>query len=254
MSIITPTNEPRILDADDERVKRTVVENFPKRKPSRPLDITLMTFCILPAIALMTLIAGCNVLVFRSVRRAFFRQERVGLHGKVFTLIKFRTMYDGTRSDGTPLTDQERVTRFGRFLRNTHLDELPQLWNILAGDMSFLGPRPEMISAHIWATGLIPEFPMRLQVRPGITGLAQITQGYTTMEEERYRRKLKIDLRYVETRSFALDCRILVGTAIWMVRGRGWQWNVLAPSVPTVSLDVQDQPKAESQEEFKRAA
>jgi len=171
-------------------------------------------------------IALANWIQFRSARRILFRQERVGLDGRVFWILKFRTMRECRSSSfdswGRGL-DRLRVTAFGRFLRNTHLDELPQLWNILCGEMDFIGPRPEMVEIHAWACEHVPAFAERTAVLPGVTGLAQVIQGYASRDDEQYRRKLALDRRYIERRSFRLDLEILARTALWMARGRGWQ-------------------------------
>jgi lipopolysaccharide/colanic/teichoic acid biosynthesis glycosyltransferase len=179
----------------------------------------LVTLALVPpALCLALPIALANLLVQRSARRVFFAQPRVGWRGRVFTLYTFRNLLD------RPGDDHERVTRFGRFLRNTHLDELPQLWNVLAGDMNLIGPRPEMLATERWAARHCPDFCERLALRPGLTGLAQITQGYTDGRDARaYRAKLELNRRYLRLLSFGLDCSILLGTALWMLRGRGWR-------------------------------
>jgi lipopolysaccharide/colanic/teichoic acid biosynthesis glycosyltransferase len=120
--------------------------------------------------------------------------------------------------------DAARVTRFGRFLRNTHLDELPQLWNVLRGDMSLIGPRPEMLATERWAAERCPGFVERLCLKPGLTGFAQITQGYTDQgDAAAYRAKLALNRRYRDELSFTTDCAILVRTVAWMLRARGWR-------------------------------
>jgi lipopolysaccharide/colanic/teichoic acid biosynthesis glycosyltransferase len=119
------------------------------------------------------------------LRRVLFAQTRVGWRGRLFVLYKFRTMVDG------PGDDRARVTRFGRLLRNTHLDELPQLWNVLRGEMCLVGPRPEMLATERWAAERCPEFVERLVLPPGSPGCAQITQGYTDEgDEAAYREKV----------------------------------------------------------------
>ena len=171
-----------------------------------------------PAFLLAVPIALLNACVQGSLRRVFFAQPRVGRRGRVFTLYKFRTLLDGAGDD------ERRVTRFGRLLRNTHLDELPQLWNVLVGDMSLIGPRPEMLATERWAARHCPEFCQRLVLRPGLTGLAQVTQGYTEGGDERaYRAKLALNRRYRRRLGWRLDCAILARTALWMLRGRGWR-------------------------------
>ncbi|MCP5021403.1 MAG: sugar transferase [bacterium] len=179
----------------------------------------------MPALAIAFPVAMANLLRFRSLRKVFFKQERVGRGGRFFVLWKFRTLADKIDAQGNQLTDQERTNQLGRFLRNTHLDELPQMFNVLCGDMGFIGPRPEMVSIHLWACRRIPGFASRLVIRPGITGLAQVTQGYTCQEVEGYERKLDLDHDYILSRSLLFDLRILAMTGIWMLRGKGWRWK-----------------------------
>jgi len=197
------------------------------RKGHRWLDWLLLVLLLPLAMPLMVLIAVGNALVFRDPRRVFFSQPRVGWRGQPFTMLKFRTMDEapcamGSWSNGI---DHLRVTRFGRFLRNTHLDELPQLFNILKGDMSFIGPRPEMMEVEQWAVEHIPGFGERLATRPGVTGLAQITQGYTGRDLDAYAEKLLINRVYMRDMSLALDLSIVLRTFVWMVRGKGWSWS-----------------------------
>jgi lipopolysaccharide/colanic/teichoic acid biosynthesis glycosyltransferase len=136
----------------------------------------------------------------------------------VFVLWKFRTMRDGQGDDVA------RVTRLGRFLRNTHLDELPQLWNVLRGDMCLIGPRPEMLATERWAAEHCPGFSERLCLKPGLTGYAQISQGYTDSGDvAAYNAKRALNQRYLDELSFATDAAILVRTVAWMLRARGWR-------------------------------
>ena len=130
-----------------------------------------------------------------------FKQERPGLHEKIFTLKKFRTMTDERDEEGNLLPDAQRLTKFGKFLRSTSLDELPELWNIFCGDMSLIGPRPLLIS-------YLPYYTQREQlrhtVRPGLTGLAQIS-GRNLLEWDK---RLEKDAEYVENLSLRLDIKI----------------------------------------------
>jgi len=198
----------------------------------RPLlRLGLLALCLPVAIALALPIALWNAWEFGGVRRILFRQRRVGLRGEVFWILKFRTMHgdDGDCDAWRPREDGARVTRFGHLLRRTHLDELPQLLNILRGEMDFVGPRPEMLAIDEWACARIPRFRARNAVRPGVTGLAQVTQGYAMREEGAYRRKLELDLRALARPGLALDLEILARTLLWMVRARGWSASGLAP-------------------------
>lgn len=191
----------------------------------RPLlRLTLLGVCLPVALVLALPIALVNALHFGGPRGVLFRQQRVGRHGCIFWILKFRTMRgsDGERDTWRAGDDHARVTRFGCFLRNTHLDELPQLVNILRGEMDFIGPRPEMVAIDEWARTRIPRFHERYAVRPGLTGLAQVTQGYAPREEHAYRRKLALDRCSLACASLAHDLDILARTALWMLRGRGW--------------------------------
>jgi lipopolysaccharide/colanic/teichoic acid biosynthesis glycosyltransferase len=192
----------------------------------RPLlRFALLGLCLPLGIVLGIPIALANAVQFGGVQGVFFRQRRVGLRGGVFWILKFRTMHgsDGECDAWRQGEDLARVTRFGRFLRSTHLDELPQLVNILRGEMDFIGPRPEMVAIDTWACARIPRFRERNAVRPGVTGLAQVTQGYTPREEQAYRRKLALDRHALACTSLRLDLEILARTALWMLRGRGWR-------------------------------
>lgn len=132
----------------------------------------------------------------------FFRQIRPGQGGKPFEMIKFRTMRDAVDSQGQPLPDSERLTIFGNILRSTSLDELPELWNVLKGDMSLVGPRPLLMEYLPLYT---PEQARRHEVRPGITGWAQINGRNAISWEE----KFKLDVWYVDNQSLWLDIKIL---------------------------------------------
>lgn len=178
--------------------------------------IALLSVCIAPVLLISLPLALINLLVFRDVRRILYSQERVGLHGRRFSIYKFRTMRDapGTAFDNWQRGDPSRVTGFGRFLRRTHLDELPQLINILRGEMGFVGPRPEMIEVEEWAREAVPGFSERLLLRPGITGHAQVTQGHTCMDREQYTEKLRANRFYIANLSFFFDLAILARTIL----------------------------------------
>ena len=143
-----------------------------------------------------------------------FSQERAGLGGRPFRILKLRTMTDVRGPGGALLPDADRLTGFGRFLRSSSLDELPELWNVVRGDMSLVGPRP-------LPTSYLPRYTereaRRHEVKPGITGLAQVSGRNGLSWEER----LEVDVRYVETRSLALDLRILVRTFGQVLRRSG---------------------------------
>ncbi|WP_277374440.1 sugar transferase [Pseudomonas sp. AA-38] len=131
-----------------------------------------------------------------------FRQTRPGMGGKAFQMIKFRTMRDAYDSNGLPLPDSQRMTPFGSFLRSSSLDELPELWNVLKGDMSLVGPRPLLME---YLPLYSPEQYRRHEVRPGVTGWAQVNGRNALSWED----KFKLDVWYVDNQSFWLDCKIL---------------------------------------------
>lgn len=157
--------------------------------------VALLLLC-LPLIALA-------VVVRRKLGRpVFFTQVRPGLHGKPFKMVKFRTMTDARGPDGELLPDAVRLTPFGRFLRATSLDELPELWNVLKGDMSLVGPRPLLME---YLPLYSPEQARRHEVRPGITGWAQVNGRNAIGWED----KFTLDVWYVDHRSLWLDIKIL---------------------------------------------
>ncbi|GJG88448.1 UDP-phosphate galactose phosphotransferase [Gemmatimonadetes bacterium T265] len=145
------------------------------------------------------------VLARRMGRPVLFRQTRPGLHGRAFTMYKFRTMRDAVGRDGRPLADAERLTPLGRLLRSTSLDELPELFNVLRGEMSLVGPRPLLMEYLPLYT---PEQARRHDVRPGMTGWAQVNGRNAIGWDEKFAR----DVWYVDHQSLALDVRILLLT------------------------------------------
>lgn len=144
----------------------------------------------------------------------FFRQQRPGLHGKPFMLVKFRTMTDERDEKGNLLPDEVRLTRFGQFLRSTSIDELPELWNVFVGEMSLVGPRPLLMQ---YLDRYTPEQARRHEVKPGITGWAQVNGRNALSWEE----KFKLDVWYVENRSFLLDIKVLFLTLVKVFRREG---------------------------------
>ena len=178
----------------------------------RPLDALIAAAALVVfapamlAVALaIRLTMGCPVL---------FRQQRPGLHGQPFTLLKFRTMTDQRGPDGALLPDAARLTPLGRFLRRTSLDELPQLINVLRGEMSLVGPRPLLMEYLPLYT---PRQARRHEVRPGITGWAQV-QGRNSLTWEQ---KFDLDVDYVDRHSLLLDLRILALTLLKVLRREG---------------------------------
>jgi lipopolysaccharide/colanic/teichoic acid biosynthesis glycosyltransferase len=157
-------------------------------------------------------------------RPILYRQERLGYRGERFLLFKFRSMKLTAETTGPQWAskDDPRVTPLGRFLRKSRLDELPQLLNVLRGELSFVGPRPERPEFYRLLNQQIPLFSLRLLVRPGITGWAQVLQGYVASVED-CKTKLEYDLYYVQNMSPALDLRTVVNTVALMMRGNSGQ-------------------------------
>lgn len=178
----------------------------------RLLDIAVS---VLALVLLTPVLAAVALLVStRLGRPVLFSQVRPGLHGKPFRMIKFRSMTDARDAAGDLLPDAERLTKFGRWLRATSLDELPEIWNILKGDMSWVGPRPLLMS-------YLPLYnerqSRRHDVRPGITGWAQINGRNAVDWPERF----ELDVWYVEHRSLLLDLRIFFATIYKVLRRDG---------------------------------
>jgi len=161
-------------------------------------------------------VIGLCALLVRLTSRgpAFYTQERVGKDGEIFRIIKIRTMLPDAESRTGPVwaaDDDPRVTRIGRFLRRTHLDELPQLVNVVRGEMSLVGPRPERPEIVAQLRTRVPGYERRLAVRPGITGLAQVRAGYDRTIRD-VRRKLRLDLMYIRRMCWWVDFGIIART------------------------------------------
>lgn len=158
----------------------------------------------------LILLAPVLLLVALQIRRklgspVLFHQTRPGLFGRPFNMIKFRTMRDAVDAQGNPLPDSERMTPFGQFLRSASLDELPELWNVLKGEMSLVGPRPLLME---YLPLYSPEQARRHEVRPGVTGWAQVNGRNALSWDE----KFKLDVWYVDQQSFWLDLKIILMT------------------------------------------
>ena len=144
----------------------------------------------------------------------FFRQLRAGKNAKPFKMIKFRSMRDGVDAAGDSLPDSERITSFGQKLRSSSLDELPELWNVLKGEMSLVGPRPLLME---YVPLYTPEQARRMDIRPGITGWAQVNGRNAISWEE----KFKLDIWYVDNRTLWLDLKILLMTIMKVIKKDG---------------------------------
>lgn len=191
------------------------------RTVKRALDIVLSLMFLILGFPLYIAIALAIKLESRGP--IFFQQERVGQGGRVFRLLKFRTMYEGAEGETGPVWAAEndpRVTRIGRFLRRSRLDEFPQVINVLKGELSFVGPRPERPHFVAMLQQRVPYYPQRLSVKPGITGWAQVRYPYGSTVEDAMR-KLEYDLYYVKNMSIFLDLLILMSTVQVVLFGRG---------------------------------
>lgn len=188
--------------------RHRLYRRFGKRLLDLALTVPAMVVLALPCLALALAVR------LRLGAPVLFRQERPGLHGQVFTLFKLRTMTDATDEEGRPLPDADRLTPFGRFLRRTSLDELPELLNVLRGEMSLVGPRPLLVE---YLDRYTPQQARRHEVRPGITGLAQVRGRNALSWEE----KFEYDVEYVERLSLGLDLRILLLTIGHVLHGGG---------------------------------
>ena len=178
----------------------------------RLIDISISSGLLLIFFPLLLLISLANIFFHNG--KIFFIQDRAGYNGNVFKIIKFKTMNDNADKKGELLPDGERLTIFGRILRFSSLDELPTLWNVLAGQMSLVGPRPLLVSY----LDRYNEYQLRrLEVKPGLTGWAQVN-GRNSISWEK---KFEYDVWYVDNRSFKLDLIIIVKTIGQVITGKG---------------------------------
>ena len=187
------------------------------RKPDgywikRCMDVGLLILAMPLILPVLFVVAG--MIFFTLGTPLLFVQARAGLHGVSFRMYKFRSMRDVRDAHNGPLPDAERLTRFGRFLRSTSLDELPELWNVLKGEMSLVGPRPLLLA---YLPRYTSEQMRRHDVLPGLTGYAQVN-GRNALSWEN---KFAWDLRYVKERSLLLDMRILIATLAQVLLRRG---------------------------------
>lgn len=196
---------------------------------SRPLyRFTKRAFDLVGSLLLLPILGPVMLVVWVLVRvtmgrPALFQQRRPGLHARPFVIHKFRSMNDAKDADGNLLSDKERLTTFGRLLRRSSLDEIPQLWNVMKGEMSFVGPRPLLME---YVPLYSPEERRRLDVKPGITGLAQIA-GRNTLG---WKDRLALDVHYVDQASLGLDLLILLRTVKKVIRSEGVLASGLEPN------------------------
>ncbi len=204
----------------------SLIPNLPYRTAKRVIDVAgavILAPLLLPAMGLIALAIKLD-----GPGPVLFLQERLGYRGETFTMVKFRTMRerdvaadtDAMRDDAITRDGDDRITRIGRILRKTRLDELPQVWNILMGDMSWIGPRPEARALADWYEQEIPFYSYRHIVRPGITGWAQVNQGHVA-DIDAVSTKLRLDFYYVKNLSLWLDILIGLKTLRVIVGGFG---------------------------------
>ena len=206
--------------------ERWIVDNLATQEATvyehgkRLFDLLCAALFAIPTLAVAPFVAFVVWIDDRGP--VLYRQARVGKGGRVFSIVKFRTMRVDAEKAGAAFAQQDdpRVTRVGRFLRVTRLDELPQLWNILRGEMSFVGPRPERPEIEAELAKTIPLFPVRHLARPGLTGWAQVSAPYASTLDD-HLMKLRHDLYYLKYRSMALDVAIVLKTAYSVMKRKG---------------------------------
>lgn len=178
----------------------------------RIVDMTMSGIGVIVLSPLLVIISV--IILIQMGRPVFFKQMRPGLNGKPFDMYKFRTMTNAKDKQGYPLPDEQRLTRLGRFLRSTSLDELPELFNVLKGDMSLVGPRPLLMQ---YLDRYTPEQARRHEVKPGITGWAQVNGRNAITWEE----KFALDVWYVDNWSLWLDMKIMAMTVVKVLKREG---------------------------------
>jgi len=198
----------------------SVVSNGISQRFKRAIDVVLSALMLILS---FPIVSFCSLLVVMTSKGpAFFKQIRVGENGKTFVIYKLRTMVENAESGGAQWAakNDARITPLGRFLRSSRLDELPQLWNVLKGDMSMVGPRPERPEFTGSLSKNIPYYDLRNLVKPGLTGWAQVKYPYGASEEDALR-KLEYDLYYIKHQSIFFDFNILIRTVLTVLERKG---------------------------------
>ena len=212
-----------------EQPNKDTLTTYTVRYPlyKRPLDLCILTVAHICPVLLpiwILLWVFIPVMIWLEDRSPiFYRQKRVGKNGEIFTVLKFRTMFVAqSQADGDPtiptVQNDPRVTRVGKLLRKTALDELPQILSILKGDMSFVGPRPMPVDLHDEFLRIGPEAVRRIEVRPGLTGFAQVYGSYDSSLEQ----KLRLDLSYISEMSLLTDVKLLF-LSVWNTMAGRWE-------------------------------
>lgn len=199
--------------------KHTDAMNGVQRFVKRLFDIVFSFFGLL---LLSPLFIAFSIILCFQEGPVLFKQERIGYRGKPFIIYKFRSMTCDAEKNGIPRSENDRnkyLTPFGAFLREHHLDELPQLWNVLKGDMSFVGPRPERRCFIEQIDRLTDDYQYIYRMRPGVTSYATIHNGYTDTMEKMLRR-LELDLEYFDNRSLMLDLKLIFQTFFSVSSGK----------------------------------
>lgn len=194
-----------------------VIDSFYYKITKRIFDILFSL--ILLIVASPILIVSLIIVFLQDFKNPIFSQKRVGVRNEEFTIYKIRSMVHDAEKNGAKWAEKNdmRVTLFGKFIRKTRIDELPQLWNVIKGEMSLIGPRPELEVFYRKFEETIPNFRDRLAVKPGLAGWAQVNGGYDITPEE----KLRYDLEYIDNLSFKLEIKILLKTIKVIFTGEG---------------------------------
>ena len=198
----------------------SVLASSSAKRIKRLIDVLLATIVL--AISTPLIMVFGIIVKLESKGSMLYSQSRVGLNGRLFTIYKLRTMRSDTRASKAQWAseDDPRITRVGRFLRKSRIDELPQAWNVLVGDMSFVGPRPEQPEFTEWLAQEIPFYDLRHQVKPGITGWAQVIFAYGASKEDAIK-KLQYELYYIKHQSLLFDLNILLRTITTIAQRSG---------------------------------